>query len=46
LPARTAAAKAYRTYRLGKPGPWIGGAVVLAIVVATTMLLWRTRDHS
>jgi hypothetical protein len=46
VPVRTAAAKAYRAHRFGKPGPWAAGAVVLAIVVATTMLLWRAQDHS
>ena len=28
LPVRAAAAKAYRSYRLGKPGPWIGGVTL------------------
>ncbi|MBK8498806.1 MAG: hypothetical protein IPL52_08315 [Flavobacteriales bacterium] len=46
VPVRAAATKAYQKYRFGKPGPWAAGAVVLAIVVTTTMLLWRAQNLS
>ncbi|MBK7943978.1 MAG: hypothetical protein IPJ85_01125 [Flavobacteriales bacterium] len=37
--ARAAATKAYRSYRFGKPGPWIGGAVVVAVIGITAAVL-------
>lgn len=43
VPVRAAAAKAYRAYRFGKPGPWIGGAVVVAVVIISAWLLWQLR---
>ncbi|MFZ1695031.1 MAG: hypothetical protein WAT74_17680, partial [Flavobacteriales bacterium] len=36
---RAAATKAYRSYRFGKPGPWIGGAVVVAVIGITAAML-------
>ncbi|HRD53266.1 MAG TPA: hypothetical protein PKY96_11525, partial [Flavobacteriales bacterium] len=39
VPVRAAAAKAYRSYRFGKPGPWIGGAVVVAVITSAA-LFW------
>ena len=41
VPLRAAAAKAYRAYRFGKPGPWVGGAAVVAIIVASSLFLAR-----
>lgn len=41
VPVRAAAAKAFRAYRFGKPGPWIGGAVVVAIIAASSFFLLR-----
>lgn len=35
--ARASATKAYRSYRLSKPGPWIGGAVVIAMLVTASL---------
>ncbi|MEO8587854.1 MAG: energy transducer TonB [Flavobacteriales bacterium] len=45
LPVRAAAAKAYRSYRLGKPGPWIGGAVIVAVIITTAFFVLRGTPH-
>jgi TonB family protein len=42
VPVRAAAAKAYRAYRFGKPGPWIGGAVLVAVITGAS-LFWANR---
>lgn len=39
VPVRAAAAKAYRAYRFGKAGPWIGGAVLVAVITGAS-LFW------
>lgn len=36
---RAAATKAYRAYRFGKPGPWIGGAAVIAVIGITAVAM-------
>ena len=41
LPVRAAAAKAYRSYRLGKPGPWIGAVVVIAVIITAAFFALR-----
>lgn len=42
--ARAAATKAYRSYRFGKPGPWIGGAMVVAVIGITAAMLMLKRE--
>ena len=43
---RPAIGKAYRSYRLGKWWPWIGGALVLCLAVIGGMQLAQQREHS
>ncbi len=42
---RMAAAKAYRSYRFGKPGPWLGGMVIIAITAVVTLLVWTRSEQ-
>ncbi|MBK8228854.1 MAG: energy transducer TonB [Flavobacteriales bacterium] len=44
VPVRAAAAKAYRAYRFGKPGPWIGGSVIVAVIGITAAVLMLKRE--
>lgn len=44
VPVRAAAAKAYRAYRFGKPGPWIGGSVIVAVIIITAAMLMLNRE--
>ncbi len=46
LPARAAAAKAYRSYRLGRPGPRIGGVVIIAVIITAAFFLLRSTPPS
>lgn len=39
VPVRAAAAKAYRSYRFGRSGPWFVGAAVVAILAASTVYI-------
>jgi CHU_C Type IX secretion signal domain len=36
---RISAAKAYRSYRSSKPGPWIGGAVLVAVLLTAALYI-------
>lgn len=44
VPVRAAAAKAYRAYRFGKPGPWNGGSVIVAVIIITAAVLMLKRE--
>lgn len=43
LPLRAAANKAYRAYRFGKPGPWIGGVAMVAVTAGAALWMFSAK---
>lgn len=46
LPLRATAAKAYRAYRFRKPGPWIGGAAIVAVITGAALLWMNSAERA